>query len=343
MATVLTEGRVVRTDYFPGMHRLDEPPIKEGVYNFRHIPELGVAGVSQPWLESIPFIQQKVGPEVVWVHLREEPVVYLAGKPYNLRYLFNPFKNLTDYSGTTRERAEKLEQQLHDEIIEYTCNHGYFPIFDERKDGDDIDVFEHKLLLEEAEVHSPFSAFSQFGIPWYRVPITDERSADLIDIENLDTLFQQYLRAEIAMIFNCHVGRGRTTTAMVLAGLFLTIDQAKSCSIGCGDLLDFSLSHALPEDIKKDFQPLVKAHHSKKFLDVTIDRLDHVQNLREVLSEVPERSMKRFYFLERYLHLVEYSRYLLERKCGLTEQGFVDWVKESSELKSLLKKVKSLF
>ena len=48
----------------------------------------------------------------VWHLQREEPVVYINGRPYVLREAARPFKNLLEYHGIVPERLERMEARL---------------------------------------------------------------------------------------------------------------------------------------------------------------------------------------------------------------------------------------
>ena len=48
----------------------------------------------------------------MWHLQREEPVVYINGRPYVLREAARPFKNLLEYHGIVPERLERMEARL---------------------------------------------------------------------------------------------------------------------------------------------------------------------------------------------------------------------------------------
>lgn len=73
-------------------------------------------------------------PNVVWINLREEPVVYINGAPYCLRREGFSLRNmkgkvwlaflclfselaLPDYGGISASRLEVLEERLRDDVI----------------------------------------------------------------------------------------------------------------------------------------------------------------------------------------------------------------------------------
>ena len=62
-----------------------------GVINFRNIPGTNIYACGQPTESAIDEVVQLIqqnhpnGDKVVWVTLREEPIVYINGAPYCLR------------------------------------------------------------------------------------------------------------------------------------------------------------------------------------------------------------------------------------------------------------------
>ena len=62
-----------------------------GAINFRNIPGTNIYALGQPTLEAVDEVVRRVHgahPEatrIVWITLREEPLVYVNGAPYCLR------------------------------------------------------------------------------------------------------------------------------------------------------------------------------------------------------------------------------------------------------------------
>lgn len=55
--------------------------------------------------------------EVLWFNMREEPVVYVNGRPFVLREQARPMKNLQEYAGIDARRLERMEQRLKDDLL----------------------------------------------------------------------------------------------------------------------------------------------------------------------------------------------------------------------------------
>ena len=54
--------------------------------------------------------------------MREEPVIYINGRPFVLREDERPFKNLQEYTGIDVRRLEQMELRLKNDILQ-VCHH----------------------------------------------------------------------------------------------------------------------------------------------------------------------------------------------------------------------------
>src|SRR4051794_36459517 len=88
-----------------------------GAPNYRHVDHLRVFGVAIPTIAGMKGVLQAVGSDmgsrqaVLWVSLREEPVIYINGRPFVLRIHDAPFANL-EYTGIDTARVEEMEERL---------------------------------------------------------------------------------------------------------------------------------------------------------------------------------------------------------------------------------------
>ena len=76
-------------------------------------------GIAMPTKDAILRVLQKVGGKdrrVLWTSLREEPVIYVNGRPYVLRLFPEPLKNL-EATGIARERVELMEAQMKCDLL----------------------------------------------------------------------------------------------------------------------------------------------------------------------------------------------------------------------------------
>jgi hypothetical protein len=113
-----------------------------GAINFRNVHGTKIYALGQPTLEAIDEVVKRVRgayPSVkrmIWITLREEPIVYVHGSPYCLRResfslrnmkgkvyslasagfeLFKP--RFSDYGGISASRLEILEKRLREDIV----------------------------------------------------------------------------------------------------------------------------------------------------------------------------------------------------------------------------------
>jgi hypothetical protein len=75
-----------------------------------------------PTKDAIRKVLMKVGGgpqgsrKLIWTSLREEPVIYVNGRPYVLRLFPDPLRNL-EATGIARERVEAMELQMKKDLI----------------------------------------------------------------------------------------------------------------------------------------------------------------------------------------------------------------------------------
>lgn len=100
---VLGSQTVLKSDHCPGCQHPSLPEVVDGAPNFREIPNFPVYGVANPTVEGIRSVIQRIGScrggrPVLWHNMREEPVIYINGKPFVLREVERPYKNMREYT-----------------------------------------------------------------------------------------------------------------------------------------------------------------------------------------------------------------------------------------------------
>lgn len=99
---VLGRQTVLKSDHCPGCQNQFLPELLEGAPNFREIDCFPVYGVANPTVQGIHAVLERVSEgsnerPVLWHNMREEPVVYINGKPFVLREVERPYKNMLEY------------------------------------------------------------------------------------------------------------------------------------------------------------------------------------------------------------------------------------------------------
>ena len=101
---VLSAKSILKSDHFPGCQNKALHPLIEGCPNYRQVPGLPVFGVAIPTTQglraAIGIVRHAlpVGTRIVWNNMREEPLIYINGRPFVVRDVGNPFGNL-EYTG----------------------------------------------------------------------------------------------------------------------------------------------------------------------------------------------------------------------------------------------------
>ncbi|KAJ6956755.1 paladin isoform X2 [Populus alba x Populus x berolinensis] len=234
---VLGSQTVLKSDHCPGCQNPSLPERVDGAPNFREVPGFPVYGVANPTIDGILSVIQRIGSSkggcpVFWHNMREEPVIYINGEPFVLREVERPFKNMLEYTGIGRERVERMEARLKEDILREAERYGgAIMVIHETDDGQIFDAWEHTPL----EVFKCLDT-DGFPIKYARVPITDGKAPKSSDF---DTLAMNIASAskDTAFVFNCQMGRGRTTTGTVIACLLkLRIDYGRPIRVLADDM-----------------------------------------------------------------------------------------------------------
>ncbi|KAB5569233.1 hypothetical protein OIU76_007820 [Salix suchowensis] len=147
--SVLGKKTILKSDHFPGCQNKRLTPQIDGAPNYRQAESLPVHGVAIPTIEGcrnvIKHIRGRKGgkqAQVLWFNLREEPLVYINGRPFVLRDVERPFSNL-EYTGINRSRVEEMEARLKEDILMEAARYGNkILVTDELPDGQMVDQWE---------------------------------------------------------------------------------------------------------------------------------------------------------------------------------------------------------
>jgi len=345
---VLGPGTILKSDHFPGCQRKGFEAIP-GAPNFRKVDGMNVYGVAIPKVSGVrEVLNRLIGLDangkpkkttVIWTNLREEPLVYINDRPFVLRSASAPFSNL-EYTGITASRVEQQEARLKEDLLaEAAANAGCALIHDETDDGSLQEHFEEvspETVLTPKEVYESL-VLEGYDVRYERLPITDEQAPEEGDF---GVLLDKVEKAtpDQHLVFNCQMGRGRTTTGMVVACLVMTRNDPKWKA---GNSLRLSLPgspgmvHAIAATPSVNYHmgefqcilrlirvlpngSLIKAH-----VDHCIDHCGRMQNLREAMisckeaaAESTRPSQRRHLltrghaYLARYFYLITFTAHL---------------------------------
>lgn len=190
---------------------------------FRGADGFPVFGMCQPSIAGIRSLLEDTGAKlgaggksVLWINLREEPVVYINGHSYVLRAADQPFRNVA-FKGISSARVESLSKRLRSDVIREAIAYGGKILVYHEENGELIPRWE---MVGVGGVQSLEEVFETLAADGYRVshqfiPIT---STEPPTPDAVTALFKAIETAprSTQFFFNCMRGRGRTTMAMMM-------------------------------------------------------------------------------------------------------------------------------
>uniref|UniRef100_A0ABM0LZR8 Paladin-like n=1 Tax=Saccoglossus kowalevskii TaxID=10224 RepID=A0ABM0LZR8_SACKO len=325
------------------------------VSNFRKCPGLNVYGMAQPCREGLSrvvqtLVDKKHGhPIVILFNLREDVVLDCDGETFTPREPSNLTENI-NLSGIDAKELERKEALLKTELLKTKKT---LQVYQETNQAREPKDFSSILTIREMCEHQMKQTPQ---LRYYRMPMQEECSAteeqyDLLVsvIKDLDEIHTD--EDGPALIFNCHDGKDRTTTAMAIAGLIMW--HKKGFPVGCklGEQEHVSLPNA--EYTKGEFtivQKLVRrlpnGTQVKREVDFILDKCSETMtpmhyHAREVIfstynkvktakTEEDKALFRRqsIYYLERYIYLILFNTYLHMERIDNWEKPFTHWVEE---------------
>jgi len=328
-----------------------------------------VVGLGMPTLEVMHnvlthvYVQEGSGKETFsakWFNLRGEPIIYVHGLPTVLRDLHDPYENV-DYSGMNKKRLEQNENQLKEDALKEIREMGTLLLHDEDATLN-LCAEEHEVQFQDIEtceeaysrVFDDFMKQYDCQLEYCRVPMTDEEAPNSSTMDYLLSEFEQTIGNKYMVFFNCQMGRGRTTTAIVIYTLWSLSKGLMHIDSFKGKTNDTEIPEGVKEEFWngdfKDVQNLRRLQadvsRGKETLDLVIDHVDNIQNLRQCITKVylrAEQQMKknkkvRLYqvarqYLKRYLCLIVFSTYLLKDN---QTQSYTNWLEDRQDVVTLL-------
>jgi len=396
---------VLKFDHFENIHRLDKKlAVYEGAPNFRQVPGYLVFGTGQPTKEGfstvLTFIAQETGAkQILWTNMRQEPVVYLNGQSFTPRIPDRMNENM-EFPGISGDDIEWLQDQFVKSIkdkVEEVRKDRYVP--DEEKGlikkkkrvgfkktpqvvyyrdtyaehPEDRKNIEYSVHLDNdndlVTLSGLYTEIQDAGnsFIYARTPIVDEKAPSEEDFDAmLDTIRNS--GNDTAFVFNCQMGKGRTTAGMVVACLVKDLvfgqSSGKTFPIKQVDKNEFPDEEEFLEEehrlgnyqiLDRLYQYLPEARAAKAHLDHIIDLCGEpstggtgLQNLRECIQwteqkfDFEPKIKKPFWrqmsmnFIERYVYLILFTAYLIERAPREFDISFSLWMDIRAEMREIV-------
>merc|ERR1712133_202283 len=215
-------------DHFDKIQKLPEKI--DGVPNFRRVPGYKVYCCGQPPIAGLKNIFEKVTGKtypkegkIIWLNLRQEPVVYVNGNPICARPP-NKIGEYAELGNVTRDSVKKDEEE-------------FFRVVEGRAKGNDnklkfVDVNKKESEIEVKELFTLSQVIEKLkekfpGLVHMRIPVCNSAAPTESDFDTVCKTLQGSA-VNCPVIVNCQVGLSRSTTGCVAACLFREFQLAAS-------------------------------------------------------------------------------------------------------------------
>ncbi|KAI8971777.1 inositol hexakisphosphate-domain-containing protein [Mycotypha africana] len=289
----------------------------EGGSNFRRIKHTHIYGIAQPTVDGLRSVLRRLlhdqpkNDKILWINLREEPIIYINGIPYVLRDRYFTLRNIRVYKGITGARLEQLEERLKQDVIrEITYHEGRILLHGEDEEGNVLAAWEEvnvndvmtvrevmmmaaagiteELQSESSNEDNKRDDLSDRGkyltdiLDYRRVPITAEKAPDWCDFDEIRNLITTTDLSKTALVVNCQIGLGRSTLGTIIATLVTKwIKQDRTTQHnehrGKCQYLNYQIINSLLRVIKNGLEV-------KSAVDNAIDKCGAFLNLREIIE-----------------------------------------------------------
>jgi len=356
------------TDTFEGMIKYQDVNFKcDGAPNWRRLAGFPIYSTGQPNQDDLDkcvaeavnkFDEQKA---VLWVNLRQEPAIYINGRPYSVRE--------SDKIQSHIEKGEAFEINNLENDMASMLKKGdgsfsfYKDMVGEQRKEKFIDVTMEKAKVDKVTTLSElFSAASKKEpkLESSRIPMNLNQAPNDDTFDMIIRLLKGHSSA-VPVIFSCQGGISRSTTAGVIAGIIkeaqLELEFEKMRGVIPDNIIDglreTKLHPPLPENTDKQNNALLKgefpvvlalleavpeAKDCKEQVDRLINAAAAAENIREsplmgkmqfdVASddwrvELKQRVMDQ---IERYFMLIVFALYCKEVGTKGFTQTFKKWL-----------------
>ncbi|KAL3967842.1 hypothetical protein ACER0C_029875 [Sarotherodon galilaeus] len=315
--------------------------------NFRRVPKMPVYGVAQPTSEATGAVlahltdEKRKHTHVLWVNLQEELVLEGNGQIFAVREPTCLDQHISIPSSDP-ELLEKLETSLKEEILK--AQKWLEVILEQEKQ---MKMF--KTCLTVQEIFNQHKSSHQ-GLVCKRIPLPDCSAPREEDFDKLLEGMKSSLAEDShsAFVFNCSNGKGRTTTAMVVAVLtlwhfngFPEFAEDEIVSVP-----DAKYTKGEFEIVMQLVRLLPDGHRMKREVDMALDTVSETMtpmhyHLREIIictyrqiksgkteKECQQLLLKSLQYLERYIYLILFNTYLHLEKKDSWQRSFTLWMEQ---------------
>jgi len=237
------------TDSFDGMVKCQDPSMKcDGAPNWRRLAGFPIYATGQPNQADLDkcveqavnkFDEQKA---VLWVNCRQEPVLYVNGKPFSVRETGSIQKHLEMNEAFA---INNLENDMAAQIKKGDGSFTYFKdMVGEQLKEKEVETKEEKAKADKVTTLSELfssAAKKEPKLESSRIPIHLNKAPADESFDLLTRLLKGQSSA-VPVIFNCQGGISRSSTASVIAGIIkealLEVEFAKMRGVIPDNIID---------------------------------------------------------------------------------------------------------
>eukprot|EP01029_Cantina_marsupialis_P020045 TRINITY_DN4670_c0_g2_i2.p1 TRINITY_DN4670_c0_g2~~TRINITY_DN4670_c0_g2_i2.p1 ORF type:complete len:475 (-),score=135.98 TRINITY_DN4670_c0_g2_i2:223-1647(-) len=355
------DGHVMKLDEFANVHNeaVLGPRKFKHAWNFRRnkgaAPIFGMGqGFCDGVKQAVDHLFALGNEEVSIINLRDEPTVYIGGKPYSPRQPEALNKNVDYLIGAEGQLLERIERRLKRDVLAVASKSSdKFEVFVQ---NEDMSNASHVVKAVKENSHTIRYLYdtlqAQKPVMYRRVPM-------VYDLEPEDDGFDSIIEVmrnpnpHTAVLCQCQAGVGATTTAMVCA----TILWREKNHISPKSTIP-SMNYDHPNYERGEFKCIREFLASikdgdliKQQVDDSIDECDHLLNIREVIFKTKAKFdtlsdehhqrpflIKRAHnYLRRYFMIIVLGIYAREQAAANYGIAFSQWMSEKWSLKRTIK------
>ncbi|XP_029934241.1 paladin isoform X2 [Myripristis murdjan] len=317
------------------------------VANFRRVPKMPVYGMAQPTSEATGAVLAHLTDEkrkhghMLWINLQEELVLEGNGQVFTPREP-SCLEQHISIPSSDPQLIEKLETSLKEEILR--AQKWLEVTLEQEKQ---MKMF--KSCMSVQEIFNQHKSSHQ-GLLYKRIPLPDCSTPREEDFDKLMEAMKSALAEDShsAFVFNCSNGKGRTTTAMVIAALtlwhfngFPEFSDDEIVSVP-----DAKYTKGEFEVVMRLVRLLPDGHRMKREVDMALDSVSETMtpmhyHLREIIictyrqiksgkteKESQQLLLKSLQYLERYIYLILFNTYLHLEKKDSWQRSFTLWMEQ---------------
>ncbi|KAI2658230.1 Paladin [Labeo rohita] len=288
-ADLLTKGaRVLVADEYLAPDVLST--IKQmKVANFRRVPKMSVYGMAQPTSEATGAVlayltdEKRKHSSVLWVNLQDELVLEANGQIFCPREPTRVDQHICVLSSQTHE-IERLETALKEELL---ASQKWLEVTLEQEKQ--MKMFKSCVTVQE--IFNQHKSSHQ-GLQYRRIAFPECSAPTEEGFDRLLEAMKSCLAEDSlsAFVFNCSNGKGRTTTAMVIAALTLWHFNGfpEFCEDEIVSVPDAKYTKGEFEVVMKLVRLLPDGHRMKREVDMALDSVSETMtplhyHLREII------------------------------------------------------------